>query len=172
MTRNDKKEWESYSDGTCYNPNFRGVSILFKNKTGEIYKYFEKEQVFTPEDGPGGYWSVIFFNDNLIVRNENYTITTNWYEFINGEFKLIKTHSKSDTETNGYYEETIDINEGTYNYIEDIKEYIDEATEIVHIKQKERIVINSKVSTDYLPGFPDGISDLQETERSETSISY
>ncbi len=165
QTRCERQEWESFDDGRCYNPNFRGAIILFKNKTGEIYKYFERENVFTPESGPGGLWCVNSLNGNLIVRNDNYGTTTDWYEFVNGEFKLFRSYSEF-----GIEKSVIDIGAGIYESEEDIMEYVyDEATDTGYMKQTDRIVVNGRVTVDYLPDFQDKSSDIKIIEQKRSS---
>ncbi len=166
VTRCERQEWYTKDDGECYNPNFRGAIILFKNKTGEIYKYFEKEDAFTPVGGPGGIWSVIFLNGNLIVLNLNYGTTIDCYEFVNGEFKLFRSYFKADDVTSGFEEHVIDIGAGTYESTEDIMEYVyDETTETGYMKQLDHIVVKGKVTTDYLPDFLDHSSEIKIIEK-------
>ena len=170
QTRCERREWESFDDGRCYNPNLRGAIILFKNKTGEIYKYFERENVFTPESGPGGLWCVNSLNGNLIVRNDNYGTTTDWYEFVNGEFKLFRSYSESYNDGFGIEKSVIDIGAGIYESEEDIMEYVyDEATDTGYMKQTDRIVVNGRVTVDYLPDFQDKSSDIKIIEQKRSS---
>lgn len=162
QTRCERREWESFDDGRCYNPNLRGAIILFKNKTGEIYKYFERENVFTPESGPGVLWCVNSLNGNLIVRNDNYGATIDWYEFVNGEFKLFRSYFKADDVTSGFEEHVIDIEAGTEN----IMEYVyDEATDTGYMKQLDHKVVKGKVTVDYLPDFLDHSSEIKTIEK-------
>lgn len=166
VTRCERQEWYTKDDGECYNPNFRGAIILFKNKTGEIYKYFEKEDAFTPVGGPGGIWSVIFLNGNLIVLNLNYGTTIDCYEFVNGEFKLFRSYFKADDVTSGFEESVIDIGAGTYESTEDIMEYVyDETTDTGYMKQLDHIVVKGKVTVDYLPDFLDKSSEIKIIEK-------
>lgn len=166
VTRCERQEWYTKDDGECYNPNFRGAIILFKNKTGEIYKYFEKEDAFTPVGGPGGIWSVIFLNGNLIVLNLNYGTTIDWYEFVNGEFKLFRSYYKADDVTSGFEEHVIDIESGTFESTEDIMEYVyDETTDTGYMKQLDHIVVKGKVTVDYLPDFLEKSSEIKIIEK-------
>ncbi len=166
VTRCERQEWDTKDDGECYNPNFRGAIILFKNKTGEIYKYFEREDVFTPESGPGGLWCVNSLNGNLIVRNDNYGTTIDWYEFVNGEFKLFRSCYKADDVTSGFEKHVIDIESGTFESTEDIMEYVyDEATDTGYMKQLDHIVVKGKVAVDYLPDFLDHSSEINIVEK-------
>lgn len=166
QTRCERRELEFFDDGRCYNQNLRGAIILFKNKTGEIYKYFERENVFTPESGPGGLWCVNSLNGNLIVRNDNYVTTINWYEFVNGEFKLFRSYYKADDVTSGFEEHVIDIESGTFESIEDIMEYVyDEVTDTGYMKQLDHIVVKGKVTVDYLPDFLDHSSEIKIVEK-------
>ncbi len=170
VTRCERQEWYTKDDGECYNPNFRGAIILFKNKTGEIYKYFEREKAFTPDGGPGGFWNVISLNGNLIVLNDNYGTTTDWYEFVNGEFKLFRSCYKADDVTSGFEEHVIDIESGTFESIEDIMEYVyDEATDTGYMKQLDHIVVKGKVTVDYLPDFLDNSSEIKIIEQKRSS---
>ena len=170
VTRCERQEWDTKDDGECYNPNFRGAIILFKNKTGEIYKYFEREDVFTPESGPGGLWCVNSLNGNLIVRNDNYGTTIDWYEFVNGEFKLFRSCYKADDVTSGFEEHVIDIESGTFESIEDIMEYVyDETTDTGYMKQLDHIVVKGKVTVDYLPDFLEKSSEIKIIEKKRSS---
>lgn len=166
VTRCERQEWDTKDDGECYNPNFRGAIILFKNKTGEIYKYFEKDDAFTPEKGCCGRWSLNSLNGNLIVRKDSYGTTIDWYEFVNGEFKLFRSYSESYNDGFGIEKSVIDIGAGTYESEEYIMEHVyDEATDTGYMKQLDHIVVKGKVTVDYLPDFLDHSSEIKIVEK-------
>ena len=105
-------------------------------------------------------------NGNLIVRNDNYGTTIDWYEFVNGEFKLFRSCYKADDVTSGFEEHVIDIESGTFESIEDIMEYVyDEVTDTGYMKQLDHIVVKGKVTADYLPDFLDHSSEIKIVEK-------